>query len=158
MSWIEHFENGFRIRKFKASDFEQVLHIEREAFHDSNPYLHIKLYEMHSDGFLVAEKNGVILGYIIGVLTDDYEGRIFSLAVRREYSRRGIGTALLRRMLDIFHERGIPSARLEVRFSNRAAQSLYRKLDFIETGCILGYYRDGENAMVMRKNLISYNL
>jgi RimJ/RimL family protein N-acetyltransferase len=42
---------------------------------------------------------------------------------------------------------------LEVRPSNQAAQHLYRKYGFRFTGVHRGYYRDGEDAWLMRVRL-----
>jgi ribosomal-protein-alanine N-acetyltransferase len=42
---------------------------------------------------------------------------------------------------------------LEVRVTNDAATSLYKKLGFDVTRTINGYYSDGEDAYVMTKKL-----
>jgi ribosomal-protein-alanine N-acetyltransferase len=130
-----------------------VLSIEREAFNENNPYMYVKLYELHSDWFLVVENGNTIVGYVISALTNDYEGRILSFAVQKDFRGRGIGRELMDKILDLFKEEGIHHVKLEVRLSNEISQSLYRNLGFIETNYIPGYYSDGEGAIVMEKYL-----
>ncbi|MHC1567909.1 MAG: ribosomal protein S18-alanine N-acetyltransferase [Candidatus Syntropharchaeia archaeon] len=141
------------IRPFKRKDFRVVLEIEKRSFLDGDPLLYMELYELYPDGFLVAEVDGRIVGFIIAILTMDGEGRIFSIAVDEGYRRKGIGTALLNSAFEILKEKGVDSVRLEVRVTNHPAQSLYRKLGFVDVGFIPNYYRNGEDAIVMRKKL-----
>ncbi|MDY6964573.1 MAG: ribosomal protein S18-alanine N-acetyltransferase [Halobacteriota archaeon] len=141
------------IRLFKPSDFAQLINLEREAFQETNPYVYTNLYESCPNGFLVAEKDGLVIGYVVGLLTDDHEGRIFSFAVNKRHRRSGIGTELLNAIFTIFRDNEIFKVRLEVRQSNEAARSLYRKLGFNVTGFIPRYYSDGEDAIVMKKTL-----
>ena len=138
------------IRQYKPADFFQLVQIEREVFMEENPYDHMQLYQSLSSGFFVAEMGDIIAGYVVCVLTEDYEGRIFSLAVSEKFRRYGIGTQLMEKAFKEFRENKITSIRLEVRTSNIVAQSLYRNLGFLEVGYIPRYYSDGENAIVMR--------
>jgi [ribosomal protein S18]-alanine N-acetyltransferase len=65
--------------------------------------------------------------------------------------RRGIGTALVRRMLEDFQRRGVVSAFLEVRESNLPAQQLYESFGFTAVGRRAHYYhRPMEDAVVLR--------
>ena len=50
--------------------------------------------------------------------------------------------------------RGCKEAYLEVRVSNIPAISLYEKLGFRKESVINGYYRDGEAAYLMVKDLL----
>lgn len=146
--------NMVYIRQFKPNtDFFQVVQIEKEAFEEDNPYDHMQLYESLSNGFFVADIGGIVAGYVVCVLTEDYEGRIFSLAVGKNFRRCGIGLKLMEKAFKEFRNNKIASVRLEVRSSNIAAQSLYRKLGFVDVGYIPRYYSDGENAIVMRRYL-----
>ena len=142
------------IRVFEPEDFAQLMSIEREAFNESNPYIYTQLYESCSNGFLVAEIDGMVVGYIVGILISDAEGRIFSFAVSESHQCRGIGTQLLKSICDIFTSNKINKVKLEVRPSNKTARSLYTKLGFDVTGRIPMYYSDGEDAIVMNRVLL----
>lgn len=50
-------------------------------------------------------------------------------------------------------QNGQSTAWLEVRASNAGAVSLYEKLSFTRTAVRRGYYSDGEDAIVMCKEL-----
>ncbi len=141
------------IREFKPKDLLQVFEIERVSFKDPySPLLLLDLYYMHKRTFLVAEKNGRIVGYIIARIVYD-RGHIIAIAVHPKYRRCGIGTALMEKIFDIFKEYGIKKVWLEVRVSNSAAIKFYKKLGFYETKIIKHYYRDGEDALVLEKIL-----
>lgn len=142
-----------RIRNFRGSDFSQIIEIEAEAFSEHNPYLYMNFYEMNPEGFFVAEEKGQILGSVIGYRCAEDEGRVFSLAVRRDQRRKGIGTKLLDRLLGKFQQSGLSYVKLEVRESNQKAINLYRRRGFVECWYEPGYYSDGEAALVMKKRL-----
>lgn len=64
------------------------------------------------------------------------------LGVRRAFRRRGIGMALLRHALNVFHQRGYPLARLSVdSHSLTHAPRLYEKAGF---RTVLGYHTFGK--------------
>ncbi|MDI6902698.1 MAG: ribosomal protein S18-alanine N-acetyltransferase [Methanocellales archaeon] len=139
------------IRKFMPRDFQQILSIEEESFREHDPFLYMKLYETSSDGFLVAEKDGIVMGFVVGMLISESEGRIFSIAVSKKHRRSGVATLLVKELLDAFRRNGVTSVRLEVRKSNLIAQKLYQKLGFEMVGVAPKYYSDGESALIMRK-------
>lgn len=82
------------------------------------------------------------------------EAEIFDLCVLRDKRRRGIGRALLRRLLDLLREEGVQEVFLEVRASNEGAQALYRSLGFSSSGSRRRYYADGEDAALFRCCLV----
>ncbi len=144
----------FLIRKFKPSDFERVIEIEKEAFNEFNPILFMTAYESFSDGFLVAEKDGQTIGFIVGITTASDEVRILSLAVSGVYQNRGVATMLLKKFMEIFRAKGLLNIKLEVRSSNLGAQKLYASLGFKTVKIVPSYYNDGEDAFQMVKLLI----
>lgn len=81
-------------------------------------------------------------------------GHLVSIAVKREYRRRGIGSALLRRTIEVVSGRyNANSIYLEVRVSNEPAIRLYEKHGFVKARVVSGYYSDGEDAYIMVKRL-----
>ena len=77
------------------------------------------------------------------------EAHISTIAVRPELRRRGIGELLLVAMIDRATDLGAKVATLEVRVSNTAAQSLYRKYGFRQVGLRHRYYSNNEDALIM---------
>ena len=78
------------------------------------------------------------------------EAHIIMLAIHPEFQGRGFGQALLWALLKSACDRQLERATLEVRESNLAAVSLYKKFGFKEAGRRKRYYEDtGEDAAVM---------
>jgi len=100
--------------------------------------------------FLVAERRGVVAGYIIAHCAAD-EGEILNLGVAAAHRRQGIGRALVERVLQELAGRGVGTVYLEVRASNAAARQLYESLGFGEVARRSRYYRRPvEDAVVLR--------
>ncbi|HPT95552.1 MAG TPA: ribosomal protein S18-alanine N-acetyltransferase [Microbacteriaceae bacterium] len=79
------------------------------------------------------------------------EADVQTIAVSPEARGRGIGRALMGRMIALARERGVREVFLEVRADNDVAQNLYRSLGFEELGVRPGYYQpEGIDAIVMR--------
>ncbi len=78
------------------------------------------------------------------------EAHITILAVNPQYQRQGMGAALLYFLIKTARARGLERATLEVRVSNQAAISLYKKFGFNTAGRRRRYYQDkGEDALIL---------
>ena len=139
-----------KIRDLKPEDMRAILDIEYRCFPDPYPLslLH-NLHKMHPRGFLVAELDGKVVGYVIGVIRWGFTGHILAIAVDPPFRRRGVGSALLISMLDRLRASGAREVRLEVRKSNVGAQRFYSKIGFVKQEEVPYYYEDGESAIVM---------
>ncbi|MHC1579833.1 MAG: GNAT family N-acetyltransferase [Candidatus Alkanophagales archaeon] len=142
-----------RIRNFELKDLDRVMKISREGNLEGTSAIYLEIYETCPEGFLVAEVGGVVVGFVVALLSTPEEGRIFAIAVDRDFRRRGIATELLNVAFDLIRSWGARSVRLEVRAHNYAARRLYRKLGFVDFGYVPAYYSDGEAAILMRKPL-----
>lgn len=140
------------VRRARPPDAERLAEMERACFRSPQPHLILHVCGF-VDGFLVAESDADLLGYVLFTPSSSSQARVMSLAVSPDYRRQGVGTLLMRGMLDVLRGRGFDSVGLEVRVSNEAAQSLYADLGFQMAGVERGYYDDGEDAYLMEKNL-----
>ncbi|ADG13913.1 ribosomal protein S18-alanine N-acetyltransferase [Methanocaldococcus infernus] len=140
------------IRRFKSEDIDEVEEIEREAFRKPYPRnLILGLWAMYPNLFYVAELNGRVVGYILGTL-DWGNGHIVSLAVKKEFRRRGIGEKLLKTLEHYyFNVLKCNYIILEVRVSNIVARKFYYKMGYKDRKLIPNYYEDGEDAILMIK-------
>jgi ribosomal-protein-alanine N-acetyltransferase len=78
------------------------------------------------------------------------ELHVNTLAVRAGRRRRGLGTALMQRVLDLVAQEGVRRATLEVRRSNTAALRLYERLDFRPVAVRPCYYTEPvEDAVIL---------
>lgn len=86
----------------------------------------------------------------VGLWFGEDEAHITAIAVREGWRRRGIGELLMIAALEMARMRRCNYMSLEVRVSNKAAQSLYSKYGFKEVGVRRGYYNDNhEDALIM---------
>jgi len=70
--------------------------------------------------------------------------------VADDLRRQGVASRLLLVALRRVADRGVDAVTLEVRITNRPAQSLYRRFGFAPGGIRRAYYRDNrEDALVM---------
>ena len=112
--------------------------------------------QLHGKYFLVSGKADELAGFVLGRRMSD-EGEILNLAVKPRDRRRGLGKALVQRLLEIFEEDGVSTVFLEVRESNCAAIALYRELGFRQVGARPSYYRDpAEAALILRFNFCAH--
>jgi ribosomal-protein-alanine N-acetyltransferase len=141
------------IRRFQPSDFERVIGIEKEAFNEYNPILFMAAYETFPDGFLVAEKDGDVVGFLTTIATSLFDVKILSLAIDRRYQNKGFASMLMQSLFEVLRTKGVLKILLEVRLSNLLAQRLYLSLGFNLVKVISSYYQDGEDAYLMEKML-----
>ncbi len=96
-----------------------------------------------------------VIGFVgFWILYD--EAHITSVAVRKTYLRRGIGELLLISAIELAAKMKVRIVTLEVRVSNKEAQSLYKKYGFRQVGLRKGYYTDNkEDAMLMSSDDIN---
>jgi ribosomal-protein-alanine N-acetyltransferase len=88
---------------------------------------------------LVAESDGQISGFIVARCVDvDWE--LENIVVHHASQRRGVGRALIEKLLSLARERRAARMFLEVREANRAARNLYSQFGFRETGRRPAYY------------------
>ncbi|RCV64346.1 ribosomal-protein-alanine N-acetyltransferase [Methanophagales archaeon] len=142
-----------KIRNFEVADIRKVMEIEVGSSLDGDAGLYLELRDEWPAGFLVAEREGRVVGYIVVILTPEGEGRVFSLAVDSRFRGWGIGRMLLKAAFGVLRKRKIGYVELEVRVSNSIAMGLYNRMGFMEVGFFPYYYKDGEGAILMKKVL-----
>jgi [ribosomal protein S18]-alanine N-acetyltransferase len=151
-----------KVREATSRDLPRILEIERLAFAqpwslDSFkrelmlPFSRITVAVVASPS-AAAETRGLPEGFLCRWLVVD-ECHILNVAVHPERRRGGIGMTLMAAALDEVKTKPIRIVTLEVRRSNVAARSLYRKLNFQEQRLRTNYYGPGEDAIVMELEL-----
>jgi ribosomal-protein-alanine N-acetyltransferase len=139
------------IRQFQPKDMFAVLKLASDTLTEQyNPSLFIYFYETYPEGFIIAEKNQKIIGFIIGVKISPQNTKILMLAVTETQQRQKIGTALLNQFLNKIIKDNIKNIELEVRTDNKRAIKFYEKHNFKITKEISHFYQNGENAYTMK--------
>lgn len=96
--------------------------------------------------------NGSVRGFSLSRKVAQ-ELQIDRIAVAAECRKRGMGKMLMNDLLTFGRQNGCREAILEVRASNEAALRLYRGFDFQILFRRKAYYDNGEDAVVMRKDI-----
>ncbi|MDP2663536.1 MAG: ribosomal protein S18-alanine N-acetyltransferase [Dehalococcoidia bacterium] len=96
-----------------------------------------------------------VVGYAGQWLMVD-ESHLITIAVIKEYRRRGLGESLLIAAIGQAVELGARIMTLEVRLSNYSAQAMYEKFGFRKVGIRHSYYTDNnEDAIIMASDVLS---
>ncbi len=134
------------IRAGTEADLEGVLEVEQAAQPPgwSRPQYREEL-QRPGGHFLVAEVEGCVWGFAIGWSVAE-QTHILNVAVHADRRRQGIGRMLVEAVVA---RGGGKETLLEARASNTAACALYEALGFQVVGRRPGYYRDGEDAILM---------
>ncbi|MDO5848258.1 MAG: ribosomal protein S18-alanine N-acetyltransferase [Methanobrevibacter sp.] len=139
------------IREFVPADVKRVLEIEINSFDEESYGLNmfLKLHEM-GIGFLVAEEEGYVIGYVLFWIKHEYEGHIISIAVDEKYRHSKVGTKLLSHAIMVLNQCNIEYITLEVNENNDGAFNFYKKFNFEVDRLVPGYYSNEDGAIVMK--------
>ncbi|MBW3630939.1 MAG: ribosomal protein S18-alanine N-acetyltransferase [Gemmatimonadetes bacterium] len=142
------------IRDMTRSDLMAVMAIEQTSF--SMPWRETTFESLlqRSDADLIAAvADGRLVGYAV-CWTIVEQAELGNVAVDAEWRNRGVGLKLVQAALERVRRRSAEECFLEVRESNRTAQSLYQKCGFRSIGRRRRYYSNPtEDALVMRARL-----
>ncbi|MED0658038.1 ribosomal protein S18-alanine N-acetyltransferase [Anoxybacillus ayderensis] len=138
-------------RFMTLQDLDRIVEIEQLSF--TLPWSRSSFYQELTNNryarYIVMEHDGQIIGYCGMWLVMD-EAHITNIAVLPEFRGKKLGEALMKQAMALAREEGAKTMTLEVRVSNTVAQSLYRKLGFLNGGIRKRYYSDNqEDALVM---------
>jgi len=139
------------IRKMTMEDVPAVVALDQIAF--SLPWpersFRFEVTANPASRCWVAEVDRRIVGMIVAWLLVD-EVHIATLTTHPDFRRQGIAQKLLTHTLRYTFDEGAVSSFLEVRESNLAAQEMYRKFGYENTGRRKRYYKDNdEDAILM---------
>ena len=140
-------------RAWTMNDLDQIAALEKECFPD--PWNRRMLAESFLSEYffgVLLEEEGALVGYGGMSIAQD-EAEIQLIAVSEMYRRCGRGKVIVNDLLALAKERGVKRVFLEVRVSNASAQILYLKCGFHGLYARSRYYPDGEDAIVMMKEL-----
>lgn len=143
---------GMTIRPMTEADLDQVMELENAIF--PKPWrrsFFVSDINRPQGLSIVAEDEGVILGY--AVAWGEEETHLANLAVS-EYERgKGVGGKLLDEVIAFAQRHHAQSLYLEVRVSNTIARKFYAERGFVPTYIRKGYYENGEDAVIMEREV-----
>lgn len=142
----------YAVEKMTSKDMAEVYRINLEAFGDEPEWLEEAVGD--SDAFcFVARSSGKVVGHAIIYnntwITPNY-CKIATIAISKAYHGKGIGKALILKILDTAKELGLDRIKLEVDTENYGAMKLYKSLGFRTHEFKEGYYyQTGGDAYIM---------
>jgi ribosomal-protein-alanine N-acetyltransferase len=144
---------SFFIRAMLAGDLAAVVALERRCHISpwSAQLFEEELSKEYSTIDLLWQSERLV-GYLCSWQICD-ELHVLNVAVDPSFRRRGLGRLLLSHVLKRSSSNGCPRAFLEVRAGNIHALCLYRAFDFKIIGHRTNYYQDGEDALVMEREI-----
>lgn len=138
-------------QKLTKEDIVQVVLLEEQFLGET---LGIEMLETELNNnaacFITAKSNQTVLGYIGGYFIFD-EGEILNFVVDETYQRQGIGQNLFNYLLSLYPN--IKKITLEVREKNQKGINFYLKNNFQKISIRKHYYKNGDNAIVMIKEI-----
>ena len=137
-------------RELLPEDAEAVANIERESF--PTPWSREDFWREASNDFacyIVALEDTDIIGFG-GCWISFEEAQVTNIALTSVQRGKGLGKALMARLMCAAAARGAERMTLEVRPSNKPALRLYEGLGFAAVGIRKKYYQDNdEDAILM---------
>lgn len=139
------------LRRATAADVDRIAEMEKICFPEepwSREMVAGEFSGINPTRYFIAEEDGQVLAYA-GVWIIPPEGYITNIAVHPARRRQGLGSLILRKLVDECLAEGVTDVTLEVRVSNVPAIALYKSFGFEEAGVRPKYYQDGEDALIM---------
>ena len=143
-----------RVTNMTLSHFELIKDRLLTDFDDfwKPEILNTELLNENSKCIIAENSLGEILGFAsIWKAVDDIH--ITNIAVRKDARTQGIGSLLLKGILEISKNYGFQSVTLEVKDTNIPAIELYLKHGFKKVGMRKKYYNNTDDAVIMTKEI-----
>ena len=152
--WKGRVQDAPALLPMREADLDEVLAIERAIY--SHPWTPGNFGDSLRAGYAcrtwrLAGRENALVGYFV-LMAAAGEAHLLNLSIAAPYQRKGRGSALLREAAAIAVQLGARNLFLEVRPSNEAAQTLYRRFGFREVAVRRDYYpahTGREDALVL---------
>ncbi len=141
------------IEKLSALDVESILQLESDFLDGWSKGQLNSAFDSGRFSVLGAKENNQLIGFVSFSITID-SADVETVFVKTEHRRKGIAKNLIDSAIKMLLDLGVKKIFLEVRQNNLPARALYQKLGFSDISVRKNYYPDGENAVVMAKELL----
>lgn len=137
------------VRRATEGEAPALAALHGQAFSHSWAEDHWRLALSDPTSLILCVGSGRLLGMIAVRAVAD-EAEILTLAVKPEARRQGLAADLLGAASDHLSAAGVAALYLEVAATNAPALGLYQRFGFEMVALRQGYYRDGDDAQVLR--------
>ncbi|HEX8746385.1 MAG TPA: N-acetyltransferase [Pyrinomonadaceae bacterium] len=150
-------ELQYEVRPLTISQLDECWRLDQRCFVDGEAYsretFEYLLTAAESVSYRAVTPNGMMVGFIVGLIEPDHTGHVTTVGVAPEHRRRGLAQRMMEKAEEGFRRRNVRIVRLEVRSINTGAQQLYRNLGYIVTQRLPRYYSNGGDGLLMIKSL-----
>ena len=150
-------EERYDIRPLTIAQLDECWRLDQRCFVDGEAYsrdtFEYLLTSPESVAYRAVTADGLMVGFIVGLVEPQNTGHITTLGVAPEHRRRRIAEQMLVKVEESFRRRRVRTIRLEVRSVNGGAQSLYRNLGYTVTQRLPRYYSNGGDGLLMIKSI-----
>ncbi|HLL70111.1 MAG TPA: N-acetyltransferase [Pyrinomonadaceae bacterium] len=150
-------EERYDIRPLTITQLDECWRLDQRCFVDGEAYsrdtFEYLLTSPESVAYRAVTPDGLMVGFIVGLVEPQNTGHITTLGVAPEHRRRRIAEQMLVKVEESFRRRHVRTIRLEVRSVNSAAQNLYRNLGYAVTQRLPRYYSNGGDGLLMIKSI-----
>ncbi len=140
------------INLVEEDELPLIYSVEVEVFgKQAYPYWYLRfLYSISPNMFFKAVCKENVVGYIVGLARQGF-CHLISIAVKREYRGKGIGSRLLKVLETACEREGYKAIVLEVAYHNYVAQKFYLAHGYKPLRVLPNYYGKNDHAILMVK-------
>ena len=147
----------FEVALYRSHDFSEVCMLERKKEECGYPAAVFvrQMEELAPSTFFVARCGGKVTGFAVGAVagSGNRDAWVLRLRVLPGYQRKGIGSALMSRLIQALASSGARLVFLSVSPSNMAARGLYGKLGFTTVRDGENYFGPGEDRLILCRDI-----
>lgn len=142
-----------QILEMNLDDFEQIKDCLQEEFDEFwTPNILKSELESPNSKYIIAKENENIVGFA-GIIISIDDTEITNIVTKKTERKRGIGTLLLDKLIEMTKKENRDKISLEVNENNIEAKNLYIKNGFEMVGRRKKYYNGIDDAIIMTKFL-----
>ncbi len=141
-------------RDADRADLDAVAALEQAAFPIpwKRDYFEVEVGTAYRFNRVAIGPKGDLAGYVFCAFAAG-ELHVNKIAVEERHRRKGIASLLMDEVLGFAVRTRVEEIYLEVRVSNRPARAFYAGIGFREAGRRSRYYLDGEDALVLVRDM-----
>jgi ribosomal protein S18 acetylase RimI-like enzyme len=147
---------SYDVRPLTVSQIDECWRLDQRCFVDGEAYsrdtFDYLLTAPESVSYRAVMQNGLMAGFVIGLLEPDHTGHITTIGIAPEHRCRKLASCLMETIESGFQRRDVRIVRLEVRSSNLSAQKLYASLGYSVTQRLHTYHSNGGDGLLMVKS------
>lgn len=146
---------NIEIRNYSIVNLEELVTIDQQCFNKYDSYdkkMFENILKENPNSFFILLVDKTVAGYFI-IYRFRKGGYIESIAILPSFQGMGLGNYMMEYIITHFNQLKYKHITLEVRPTNWKAVRMYEKYGFKAVKTLKNYYKDGADAILMKKLL-----